>query len=149
MIKSIRKLSDVELLGEAKRLAREERELLTQVLWHLSEIFRRKAFSPRYQSLFDYAMQELGYSEDQAWRRISAMKLLVELPEIEPEIASGALNLSTLNLAQTHFRLENKITSTVVGRDAKIAMLRTLLLNQSWRGLRLRNRKRCDPYRPR
>ncbi|MEZ0391555.1 MAG: hypothetical protein ACAH59_05025, partial [Pseudobdellovibrionaceae bacterium] len=48
--------------------------------------------------------KELKYSEGSAWRRISAMKVLKEVPEIKDKIESGKLNLTQLNMARTHFR---------------------------------------------
>jgi hypothetical protein len=94
-----------------------------QVLWHLAEIQRRKLFSPSYRSLFDYAVAKLGYSEDQAARRIAAMRLLVDVPEIEPQVSSGALNLTTMGLAQTFFRSENESRELPILREEKVATL--------------------------
>lgn len=103
---NLRVLSDQQLLENTKNLATKEREIIVEVLQHLLEVNFRKLFSPRYKSLFEYATKELGYSEDQAARRISAMRLLKEVPQIETEISNGKLNLTTLGLAQTHFRNE-------------------------------------------
>lgn len=98
-------LSDELLLEETKSLAQQERELLPQVLHHLREIERRRLFSAKgYPSLFKYATDALGYSDDQAQRRISAMRLLKEMPEIEEKIESGDLTLSNISLAQSLFR---------------------------------------------
>jgi hypothetical protein len=103
-------LSDQELLQETSRLAREERHILTAVLWHLHEIDRRRLFSDlRCSSLFDYAVKFLGYSEDQACRRISAMRLLRELPEMEEKINNGVLTLTNIGLAQNLFRKERNL----------------------------------------
>lgn len=100
-------LSDHSLLTATLRLAREERALLTMVLWHLREIEARRLFSSLgYSSLFAYAQGELGYSEDQAQRRIAAMRLLRELPGIEKKISSGALTLTNLGKATAVFRRE-------------------------------------------
>jgi 5-methylcytosine-specific restriction endonuclease McrA len=52
--------------------------------------------------LFEYAVQALGYSEAAAGRRIAAMRLLVEVPEIEPALHKGEVSLSTLSTIQ-HF----------------------------------------------
>ena len=122
---NLKSLTDEQLFTATKSLAAAERTLLTKVLWHLAEIQRRKALSPSYKSLFEYSLKELGYSEDQAARRIAAMRLLVELPEIEPKIASGELSLTTLGLAQTHFRNEttvlgNSKSSERIDRETKI-----------------------------
>lgn len=92
----LKHLSDSDLHSQAQRLVKEERELLTRILWHLHEIDRRKLFSSlKYRSLFEYAVKELHYSEDQTYRRISAMKLLLlrELPELEEKIDEGRLCL--------------------------------------------------------
>ncbi len=49
-------------------------------------------------------MRELGYSNGAASRRISAMRMVKELPEVEKKIESGALNLCNISRAQTFFR---------------------------------------------
>jgi hypothetical protein len=88
---------------------RTEREVLTNILHHLREAERRRLFCKRgFASLFEYATKRLGYSEDEAIRRISAMRLLRELPQIEEKIESGALKLTQLAKAQTLFRQETK-----------------------------------------
>ncbi|PWU15627.1 MAG: hypothetical protein C5B49_11520 [Bdellovibrio sp.] len=93
-------LSDSALLENTQTLVKQERELLTEILHHLKEIENRRLFSSLgYKSLFDYAVKHLQYSEDQAARRISAMKLLKELPEIEEKIELGSLTLANLSMA--------------------------------------------------
>ncbi|MCX6117900.1 MAG: HNH endonuclease signature motif containing protein [Proteobacteria bacterium] len=57
-----------------------------------------------YKSLFDYAVNELKYSEGQASRRIQAMRLIKDLPVIEAKIADGTLSLSNVQQAQNFFR---------------------------------------------
>ncbi|MCB9026576.1 MAG: hypothetical protein H6625_09690 [Bdellovibrionaceae bacterium] len=57
-----------------------------------------------YQSLFEYTVKELKYSEGQAGRRIQAMRLLKEIPEIEKKIESVALSLTSISQAKAFFR---------------------------------------------
>jgi hypothetical protein len=98
-------LSDQTLIQETERLARAETEILTSVLHHLREIDRRRLYSALgFPSLFAYASEKLGYAADQAYRRIAAMRLLAEIPEMEEKIANGNLNLTTVSLARTAFR---------------------------------------------
>ena len=105
----LRTLKDFELLSLTKSLVQKERELTTQVLRHLAEIERRKLYCDlKYGSLFDYAVGELGYSEASAGRRIQAMRLMNEIPEVEQKIESGALNLSNICQAQGFFRDQKK-----------------------------------------
>lgn len=109
---NLQNLTDQNLLEKTAQLVQSERELLTEILHHLREIERRRLFSQLgYKSLFEYATKKLAYSDDQAARRISAMRLLKELPQLEAKIASGALTLTNLNMAQTLFRQEQKRVS--------------------------------------
>jgi len=90
-------LSDRALLADTKNLAQTERGLLTKVIHHLREIDRRRLYSDLgYGSLFEYAVKELQYSEGQAGRRLQAMRMIKEIPEVERKIASGELNLSNV-----------------------------------------------------
>lgn len=98
-------LSNNQLKTELKNLVGKEREILHKILLHLREVDRRKLFSAEgYPSLRNFAMNELNYSEDQAERRIAAMRLLKDIPEAEAKIKDGSLTLSTLAQAQWHFK---------------------------------------------
>jgi len=120
----IRSYSDDQLILKTENLVREEREMLTMILHHLREIERRRLFSKlQFTSLFDYAVKKLGYSEDQAGRRIAAMRLLKDLPEIEAKLNSGALTLTHLGLAQTLFRKESKAGVKSFTKEEKIKLL--------------------------
>ncbi len=124
---NLRGLSDEVLLSETKRLVKEERELLTVILHHLREVDRRRLFSTlKYGSIHEYAMKELNYSQDQAGRRVAASRLLRELPEIEEKINSGALNLTTLGLAQTLFQREKREGEGSFSKEKKIEVIEKL-----------------------
>jgi hypothetical protein len=102
---TLAKLKDSDLLAQIKTYVQSERDVLVKILDHLREIERRRLFSDLgYSSLFDYAVKELRYSEGQAVRRIQAMRLLKELPQLEPKIASGVLSLSNFQQAHSFFR---------------------------------------------
>ena len=102
-------LTDEELDQQLVGLARKEREILTDILNHLRECEARRLYSKyKFQSLFEYAIKRMGYSEDQAARRISAMRLLKELPAIEEKIEAGSLTLTHLVKAQSLFNQEKK-----------------------------------------
>jgi HNH endonuclease len=68
-----------------------------------------KGFIPDlgYTSLFNYSLKELNYSEQQAWRRINAMRVLRTLPELKHSVDNGSLSLSSINLASGLFREAN------------------------------------------
>jgi hypothetical protein len=117
----LKHLSDETLVQETERLVRAETEILTSVLHHLREIDRRRLYSALgFPSLFAYASEKLGYAADQAYRRIAAMKLMNELPEVEEKIATGALNLTSVSSARTAFRKKE------CSREEKIEILESL-----------------------
>jgi hypothetical protein len=111
-------LNDECLLEETLKLVRRERELLTDILHHLREIERRRLYGT-YSSLFGYVVGALGYSEDQAVRRIAAMRLLKDLPQIEDQLQSGQINLSHVGLAHSLFKSEVK-NGTPLDVEAKL-----------------------------
>jgi hypothetical protein len=100
-------LSDEALFLETERLVKEERGLLTTLLHHLREIDRRRLYSAfGYRSLFEYAVRKLGYPEDQAQRRIAAMREVRDVPELESKLQSGAINITHIGLARAIFKRE-------------------------------------------
>jgi hypothetical protein len=102
---SLVNFSDDKLLNETALLVSREREILSAVLFHLREIQRRRLYAKLgYNSLFAYAVGELRYGEDQALRRIAAMRMLKEFPGLAEKVQRGALSLSAINLARTVFR---------------------------------------------
>jgi HNH endonuclease len=107
----LRKYSDQELLSQTKNLIKKEQKLLSVILSHLEEIERRKLYCERgYSSLYDYCLKDLHYSEQQAWRRINAMRVLKTLPELKTNVNEGSLSLSSINMASCLFK-EAKINS--------------------------------------
>lgn len=123
---NLKQMGDAELLVRTKQLVQQERELLTEILHHLREVDRRKLFSElNCRSLFDYCVKILRYSEGKARRRIQALRLVEELPEIEEKITSGALNLSNLSKAQDCFYGAKKNNKTITSDD-KLEILKKL-----------------------
>jgi hypothetical protein len=114
-------MTDKELHSKLLSLVREERRLLADILTHLKEVERRKLYCDyKRTSLFDYAVKELGYSEDQAQRRIEAMRLLKDLPEIAPAIRDGRLTITNIAQANQFFR------HTQPTRDEKVAFMTSI-----------------------
>ena len=122
---TLKNLSDKDLLAATKNAVQRERGTTMEVLRHLQEMERRRLFSDLgFSSLFVYAVKELQYSEDEALRRISAMRLLRELPKIEEKIKEGSLTLTNLAKAQTYFRHKKK--SAPLSTAEKLELLEKL-----------------------
>lgn len=106
---NLQTISDKKLLQATEEIAQRERANTVALLYHLKEIDRRRLFADlRYSSLFDYTVKHLKYSEDQAFRRIAAARLLAEVPEIARSIESGQLTLTNVTIAENMFRRQKK-----------------------------------------
>ena len=122
----LREYSDDELLRKTKDLAREERRLTVEVLYHLREVERRRLFtSLGFETLHSYAIRELGYSETSANRRIQAMRLLGELPEMAAKITEGQMNLTSAARVQSFLRAEAK-GNKAYSRNEKLELIEAL-----------------------
>jgi 5-methylcytosine-specific restriction endonuclease McrA len=122
---NLKNLSDQVLLSEADRLATQSRSVLMTLLHHLREIERRRLFSTlKFESLFAYVVKRLKFSENEANRRISAMRMIREVPEIELRLSSGSLTLSNVVLARTLFGKEKK-----AGRPMAVDAKAQVMLN--------------------
>jgi len=125
---TLQRLSDKDLHQQTQALVSQERQLLTKILRHLNEIERRKLFCDfACSSLFDYAVKKLGYSEGQAHRRIQAMRLMRELPQVESKIAGGSLSLSNIAQAQSVFNeLKKQNENRGINKEEKRSILMQL-----------------------
>jgi len=98
-------LSDKTILQNTKNLVMQEKKLSAKIIDHLQIIEQRKLYCDlKYKSLFDYAVKELAYSEDQAYRRISAMRLSRKVPAAKEKIDSGEMSLTNANLLSGFFK---------------------------------------------
>lgn len=146
----VKNMSDEKLVREAKRLVGDERKVLIGILSLLREIERRKLFADyKCQSLFDFCIRILRYSESQAHRRILAMRLVRDNPEVEVKLESGDLSLTNAANAQALFqraktelprqeilaRLENKTSREAEVILAEIAPNPRMKLNEGIRCL--------------
>ena len=119
-MKHLKSLSDSDLLSQTQLLVAREREMTTELLWHLREVESRRLYAGQgYSSLFDYVRRGLGYCEGSADRRISAMRLLKALPEIESALKTGELSLSNASALQHFLKGEKKARGKTYSHIAK------------------------------
>jgi hypothetical protein len=94
----IANISTSQLFIQLKELRKTERHTLAQIITHLQEIQRRRAYAKKgYSTLFKYLTRELGYSDSAAGRRMQALKLVKRAPKSKKMIQTGELNLSTVS----------------------------------------------------
>lgn len=123
----LRKMSSQSLMDHTRSLIGEERKLTLAIIECLEELERRKTYLARgCSSLFEMCVKEFGYSESQAHRRISAMRVARELPEIKEVVEAGRLTIATLSMAQSFFRQEEKFGAKSMSVPEKRALLKDL-----------------------
>lgn len=102
-------LSNAELEKNLKNKVQEETKTTTEILHLLAEIENRRLYSKSHPSLFEYCVTVLKYSAAAAQRRIDSMRAMKLIPELEQNLMTGALNLSSISQAQSFFRQEAKV----------------------------------------
>jgi len=103
------RLPDRQLLARTERLVQQERDHNIVIIDHLREIRERGLYLARgYSSLFQYAVKALRYSDGAAYRRLQTLKLCTRHPELERQLRSGELNLTTAAQLQTAIEREQK-----------------------------------------
>ena len=87
--------SNEALLGALSALVGSSRRLLAELVAHLAEVEERRLhLDLGYGSMFAYCTGRLGFSEDEAYRRIEVSRLARQYPAIFPRLANGELSLS-------------------------------------------------------
>jgi 5-methylcytosine-specific restriction endonuclease McrA len=101
-------LSDAELLTATRSLVGRSNQLLGALLAHLGEVEARGIHRIRAcSSLYVYCIFELRYSEDEAYRRVAAARLVRRFPALLDAVASGELHLTGLLMLGPHLTEEN------------------------------------------
>jgi hypothetical protein len=104
---TFRKMSDDELHLSAVKTSEKERRVTLILLKHLNEIERRHLYSKfSCSSLHAYCVKELKMDDGTAGRRVSAARLLKEVPVIEEKILLGSMTLTSVAQAGIFFRKE-------------------------------------------
>lgn len=120
----LKNMSDKSLLQASSGLVVDERERLPILLLHFFEIDSRKLYADQgYKSMYEFLAVEYKYSSDQAYRRLQAMRLLQDLPEIESKINSGDLNLTNISLMNKFFKEEEKYQDCEISKQDKLHIL--------------------------
>jgi len=102
-------LSNDNLISKAKQTISTEREATAEVILIFEEIYSRRLYLTfGFPSLFEMATKFFGYCPASAMRRINAMRLVRDVPDVFEKIESGELSLSVVNELQTYFQREAK-----------------------------------------
>jgi 5-methylcytosine-specific restriction endonuclease McrA len=117
-------LSDEALLGELGRVSRAHKLVTAELVAHIAEVDARKLYlvkaSP---SMFAYCVERLGFSEDEACRRIDAARVGRKWPTILQRIAAGEISLTVVSKLKPFLNDENvgALLSEVAGKSVREA----------------------------
>ncbi|HET7497471.1 MAG TPA: hypothetical protein VFM00_04160 [Candidatus Eisenbacteria bacterium] len=101
-------LSDAILLRDLKALVRQDRATTVMLLAHIAEVDSRRLYAPAgYSSMFAYCTEELGLSEDAAYKRIRAARAARRFPVLFKEMAEGRLHMAAVCVLSPHLTSEN------------------------------------------
>ena len=110
-IAAVARLGDVELMAGLRGLVAQERALSARLLLHLGEVdarglYREHAFS----SMFEYAVDALRMSPDEAYVRLRAAKVARSFPMVLQMLERNELHLSAIKLLAPHLTQANHVS---------------------------------------
>lgn len=83
-------------------MALRERKVTLELMRYLREVDRRQLYLEQgYPSLYDFTIKDLKVSQGGAYRRLQAMRLLKDLPDIEEKVVEGRHTVSTVAKVQS------------------------------------------------
>jgi hypothetical protein len=101
-------LSTEALFRDLGTLVKSQRACTADIVEHPCEVeVRRAHLDLGYSSLFKYCVEALLFSEDEAYRRVEAARLVARFPQIREYLRSGAVSLSVLCALKEHLTREN------------------------------------------
>jgi translation initiation factor 2 alpha subunit (eIF-2alpha) len=101
-------LSNGQVVESLKALVGEGNRIVAKIVAYLVEVEdRRIHLELACSSMFDLCTRKLGFSEGEAFRRITAARLARRFPMVIDAIASGRVHLSSLVLLRDHFSEDN------------------------------------------
>lgn len=106
---SLAQLDDDALLAEVKRLVQCERETTATLVAHLAEVDGRRLYNAQgCSTMFMYCTEVLRMSEHATFLRLRAARAVQLYPRVLVELASGALNLSSIKLLEPYLTQQNE-----------------------------------------
>jgi hypothetical protein len=111
--------NDRNLITEIRNLAKAERALTSQLLEKIALVHERRLYADLgYPSLLAWMMGDLHYSKSAAFRRISAARLIQDIPQAKVMVEEGQLNVTTLT------QLKSAIHQTEIETKTRISLSR-------------------------
>jgi hypothetical protein len=124
----LRHLDDARLLESTRHTLARGRELTAELVAHLSEVEERRLhLHAACSSMFDYCVNRLGLSEDEACRRIDVARLARRFPALYPLLANGSLSLGAVAALKPHITDDNHHELLQASRGLSLTKVREVL----------------------
>jgi 5-methylcytosine-specific restriction endonuclease McrA len=112
--------NDRNLIIEIRNLAKAERALTSQLLEKIALVHERRLYADLgYPSLLAWMMGDLHYSKSAAFRRISAARLIQDIPQAKVMVEDGQLNVTTMTQLKSAIQQTEKETKTKISLSRK------------------------------
>src|SRR3954464_4067973 len=112
-------LGNVELLAATREILRRSCVVEADLLVHLAEIEERRLHSEMaFPTMFAFCVDELGFSEDQAYNRTTVARAARRFPAMLDSLRSGAVHLTGL---LGRYLRRSGATSTAATADAALS----------------------------
>lgn len=96
-------VSDDELMSRLNGLLGSEHRLLARLIVHLIEVEERRLDKrSAHSSMIDFCIRRLGLSESEAYRRITAARLVRRFPQILEKLERRQIHLSAIVMLRDH-----------------------------------------------
>src|SRR5262249_59231248 len=119
---ALKNLGSAELLAATHDLARRSCNVEADLLLHLAEVDQRKLYLERpFPSMFAFCVDELGFSDDAAYYRITVARAGRRFPAIIDAVREGKVHLAGLRLLVPHLTEENhrEVLAQATGRSKR------------------------------
>ena len=125
-VTNIKTISDQVLWDLTRSKVQQERNLTLEIIELLREVRTRRLHLERgYESFHQYCVKELKYDDGAAHRRIKALDLVCQIPEVVQCIQTGTLSLTTASQMQNFFNQEAKKDKAYT-KEAKLELVISL-----------------------
>jgi 5-methylcytosine-specific restriction endonuclease McrA len=118
-VKTMKNLSDKELLNRLETLVRKEHDVTLEILPHLLEVDQRKLYLELgYSSIYRYCREHLNYSESSTNRRLAAARCCKRFPKVYALLAKQKISLVTTSIISGILNEENldRVLSQAMGK---------------------------------
>src|SRR6267143_2076917 len=105
---TLESLSSADLLRATRDLVQKSRGVEAELLLQLGEVDERKLYLEcAFPSMFAFCVEELGFSEDAAYARITVARAARRLPAMVEAVRSGQVHLTGLRMLVPHLTAQN------------------------------------------